>query len=116
MTVAYKFYFDPESMKFKCDSTPVDFDTIEDDGTRDNYGTSYFDTLGHAQHAVRNHNRDLANGKEIMRRCKDCGKFFFMTDKEAKWYKEKDLELPKRCSVCVSKRRRERLINEDTEE
>lgn len=36
----------------------------------------------------------------INRTCKQCGKKFTITDSEINFYKDKDLELPKRCSNC----------------
>lgn len=39
----------------------------------------------------------------INRTCKQCGKKFTLTDSEIKFYKSKNLELPKRCSDCRKK-------------
>lgn len=43
-------------------------------------------------------------GKEIA--CK-CGSHFFLSDREQNWYKEKGLELPKRCKPCRDEKRRQ---------
>lgn len=40
--------------------------------------------------------------------CKQCGKEFTMADSEIKFYKEKNLQLPKRCKECRDKNKRER--------
>lgn len=36
----------------------------------------------------------------IKRNCKQCGQEFILNDSEIKFYKDKNLELPKRCSGC----------------
>ena len=37
------------------------------------------------------------------RKCKQCGEEFTLTDSEMKFYNEKGLNLPKRCSECRKK-------------
>ena len=37
--------------------------------------------------------------------CKDCGREFVISDSEEKFFKDKNLELPKRCSECRKKKR-----------
>ena len=36
----------------------------------------------------------------IKRKCKQCGKEFVLSDSEIKFFNDKNLELPKRCSSC----------------
>ena len=36
----------------------------------------------------------------IKRKCKQCGKEFVLSDSEIKFFNDKNLELPKRCSEC----------------
>ena len=38
-------------------------------------------------------------------KCKDCGNEFYMTYKEVHFYKDKGLNLPKRCKECREKRK-----------
>lgn len=45
----------------------------------------------------------------IKRNCKQCGKEFVLSDSEVKFFKYKNLELPKRCSEC----RKENKNNKD---
>lgn len=45
----------------------------------------------------------------IKRICKQCGKEFTLNDSEVKFYEEKNLDLPKRCSEC----RKENKNNKD---
>ena len=40
--------------------------------------------------------------------CKQCGKEFTMEDSEIRFFKEKNLQLPKRCKECRDKNKRER--------
>ena len=45
----------------------------------------------------------------IKKQCKQCGKEFVLSDSEVKFFKDKNLELPKRCSEC----RKENKNNKD---
>ena len=45
----------------------------------------------------------------IKRNCKQCGKEFVLSDSEVKFFKDKNLELPKRCGEC----RKENKNNKD---
>lgn len=38
-------------------------------------------------------------------KCKDCGEDFYMTINEVMFYRDKELQLPKRCKECREKRR-----------
>ena len=44
------------------------------------------------------------------RKCKQCGEEFTLTDSEIKFYNDKGLNLPKRCSEC---RKKNNNINND---
>ncbi len=44
----------------------------------------------------------------ISRTCKDCDEEFVILEAEAKWFEERDMQLPKRCADCRRKRRAER--------
>ena len=47
------------------------------------------------------------------RRCKDCGREFTITDSEIKFYKDKNLELPKRCRECRNAKKNKRNYEEE---
>ena len=49
----------------------------------------------------------------IKRECKQCGEEFTLTDSEMKFYNEKGLNLPKRCSEC---RKKNKNINNNEKE
>ena len=42
---------------------------------------------------------------DIIIECKDCNKPFTLTVEHQAWYRDRGLELPKRCSECRKKRR-----------
>lgn len=49
----------------------------------------------------------------IKQRCKECGEFFNIDEKEQIWYKEKGFSLPRRCYSCRSLRRKKVIGRED---
>lgn len=49
----------------------------------------------------------------IKQRCKECGEFFNIDEKEKLWYKEKGFSLPRRCYSCRSLRRKKIIGRED---
>lgn len=40
--------------------------------------------------------------------CKDCGHWFFLSDSEVEWYKEKGFAVPRRCYTCREARKESR--------
>lgn len=51
----------------------------------------------------------------IKQRCKECGEFFNIDEKEQIWYKEKGFSLPRRCYSCRSLRRKKVIGREDVD-
>ena len=47
----------------------------------------------------------------IKRNCKQCGKEFVLSDSEVKFFKDKNLELPKRCSECSKENKNNKDYN-----
>lgn len=41
----------------------------------------------------------------IVKKCKDCGAEFTITEENKKWYEEKGLNIPVRCEACRKKRK-----------
>lgn len=62
------------------------------------HGKTY-ETLSEADEVAKAYN----GGTTLV--CKDCGREFSITKKEAEWYTNKDYKLPKRCPNCRFKRR-----------
>ena len=42
---------------------------------------------------------------DIIKKCKDCGSEFTITEDNKKWYEEKGFQLPVRCADCRKKRK-----------
>lgn len=43
----------------------------------------------------------------IKQKCRECGKFFEIDDKEQAWYRERDFTFPRRCKPCRINRRKQ---------
>ena len=52
------------------------------------------------------YNEDIASGKLILKRCKECNKYFVLKDSEVEWYSASGLAIPKRCSKCRAERKK----------
>lgn len=50
----------------------------------------------------------------IKRKCKQCGKEFVLSDSEIKFFNDKNLELPKRCSECRKENKNNKEYNIDS--
>ena len=50
-------------------------------------------------------NEDLASGKLVLKKCKDCGLYFLLDVNELIWYEDRGLSVPKRCLTCRRKRK-----------
>ena len=48
-------------------------------------------------------------GKRTNLKCKDCGRDFYITEKEEGFYKEMGYQLPKRCFACRKLNKSRRL-------
>ena len=46
--------------------------------------------------------------EDTQRTCRDCSEEFVIVENEAKWFEDRDMQLPKRCPNCRRKRRAER--------
>ena len=54
---------------------------------------------------VKNFDKDSHSDSLIVRKCKECGRYYMVDREEALWYEERGLSLPKRCYECRRKRR-----------
>ena len=50
-------------------------------------------------------NDDIARGKLMIQKCKDCGIYFLITKDEKEWFESRNLFVPKRCCKCRIKRK-----------
>ena len=51
-------------------------------------------------------NDAISKGDMLVRRCKDCGEYFFINLDEQIFFEERHLSLPKRCESCRLKRKK----------
>ena len=67
------------------------------------WSQAWFTDLDSAIDAAAERNvNDLNN----IRKCKSCGRMFYITRKEKEWYHTKNLEVPRRCEVCRKKNKK----------
>lgn len=65
-----------------------------------------YNDLEEVQEKVDNYNNLLQQKKITCFRCKECNKFFALSEEEIKWYSDKGLALPKRCKKCRDLRKK----------
>ena len=80
------------------DSTEKFFTNLHTDG--------YFDSLVYAKMGVHTVNKKIADGCLLVKKCVDCGKYYFMTIDEEFWFKDRGLSVPKRCLMCRRDRKK----------
>lgn len=61
-----------------------------------------------------NYWKKLLNKDAIKRNCKMCSKEFYITSERAKWFKDKNQTLPKRCEDCLKARNENAIGNSST--
>ena len=42
---------------------------------------------------------------DLIKKCKDCGESFTITETNKKWFEDRGLHLPERCEDCRKKRK-----------
>lgn len=104
--LGFRVYYDEQTNCFYADETAgeVQCGTPEfENGT-----VHWMDTKAHAVESVDRNNFNLKNGTFSFKICKDCGKAFCQSADEVKWFEDRDLVPPKRCSSCIRIRKRNR--------
>ena len=76
--------FAPEVQDIPCDST-----------------TSWMINKIYADNAVEEHN---ANDLNDVKKCKECGEYFWQTDEERIWFADRNMKAPCRCYSCRKKK------------
>ena len=84
----------------------VQGDSTEKFFTNLNNNDGYFDSLVYAEMGVHTVNKEIADGSLLVKKCADCGKYYFMTIHEEFWFKGKGLSVPKRCLICRKTRKK----------
>ena len=102
--LGYRCYYDSKSDKYRYEnkqtlaSSPTDLEWWNAE-------------LNLAKQSVNAHNnslrhtelelaKDMNKDSHIILKCKDCGKLFVIYQSEYDWYKDRQLDLPKRCDTC----------------
>lgn len=91
--LGYKIYFDGN--KFVVDDVETEVQTTPNDSV-----VSWFTSKKYADNAVEKHN---ANDLNDIKKCKECGEYFWQTDEERQWFIERKLKVPCRCYSCRKK-------------
>lgn len=92
--LGYKIYFNGN--EFVVDNTATKVQNVPCDST-----TMWFANKKSADDAVEDHNaKDLKDVKK----CKECGEYFWQTDEERTWFADRNMKAPCRCFSCRKKK------------
>ena len=92
--LGFRIYFDGE--KFVADNVATEVQTTPNDSV-----VSWFTSKKFADDAVEKQNTD--DLKDV-KKCKECGEYFWQTDEERSWFAGKNMKNPCRCYSCRLKR------------
>ena len=87
---AFHVYFNPDVEKFELTTEKVELGVTND-------FSHYFVDPNIAEEAVKRLNTQVSTN---LRRCKDCGRYYWITGAEKHWYSARNLHEPVRCNVC----------------
>lgn len=88
--LGYKIYFNGN--EFVADNTATEVQTMLCDST-----TMWFTNKKSADNAVEEYN---ANDLKDVKKCKECGEYFWQTDDERIWFTDRNMKVPCRCYSC----------------
>lgn len=88
--LGYRIYFNGN--KFAADEAATEVQTMPDDST-----TAWFANKKSAVDVVEHHN---ANNLKDIKKCKECGEYFWQTDEERAWFADNNMKAPCRCYSC----------------
>lgn len=91
--LGFRIYFDGN--QFVADNNATEVQTTSDDSV-----VMWFANRKSADDAVRKHNAD--DIKDV-KKCKECGEYFWQTDEERNWYADRNMKAPCRCFSCRKK-------------
>lgn len=92
--LGYKIYFNGD--KFVADNAATEVQTMPCDST-----VSWMANKASADDAVEKHN---ANDLKHVKKCKECGEYFWQTDEERTWFADRNMKAPCRCYSCRKKK------------
>lgn len=93
--LGYKIYFN--GIEFVVDNTATEVQDMPCDST-----TAWFANKKSAYNAVKKYN---ANYLKDIKKCKECGEYFWQTDDERNWFTDRNMKAPCRCYSCRKKKR-----------
>lgn len=92
--LGYRIYFNGD--KFAVDEVATEVQTMPDDST-----TMWFANKKSAVDVAEHHNAD--NLKNV-KKCKECGEYFWQIDEETIWFTDKNMKVPCKCYSCRKKK------------
>lgn len=92
--LGYRIYFNGD--KFVTDEVATEVQTMPDDST-----TMWFAYKKSAEDVVEHQN---ANDLKDVKKCKECGEYFWQTDEERAWFADRNMKAPCRCYSCRKKK------------
>lgn len=92
--LGYKIYFN--GSKFVADDIATEVQTVPCDST-----TMWFVYKKPAEDVVEHQN---ANDLKDVKKCKECGEYFWQTDSERTWFADRNMKAPCRCYSCRKKK------------
>ena len=92
--LGYRIYFN--GSKFVADEAATEVQTMPNDST-----TMWFAYKKSAEDVVEHQN---ANDLKDVKKCKECGEYFWQTDEEREWFWERSMKAPCRCYSCRKKK------------
>lgn len=98
--LGYRIYFD--GSKFVVDDIATEVQTMPDDST-----TMWFAYKKPAEDVVEHRN---ANDLKDVKKCKECGEYFWQTDEERAWFSDRNMKPPCRCYSCRKKKHQNLLL------
>ena len=84
------------SVQFVADNAATEVQTMPCDST-----VSWMANKASADDAVEKHN---ANDLKDVKKCKECGEYFWQTDEERTWFADRNMKAPCRCYSCRKKK------------
>ena len=88
--LGYRIHFN--GSKFVADETATEVQIMPCDST-----VVQFDKKIFADGAAEDYN---ANNLKNVKKCKECGEYFWQTDEERAWFADKNMKAPCRCYSC----------------
>lgn len=93
--LGYRIHFNGN--KFVADEIATEVQTVSCDST-----VSWMTNKKYADEVVETYNEN--NFFKDVKKCKECGEYFWQTDEERIWFANRSLKAPCRCNSCRKKK------------